>query len=82
MRYKPIMTMYGKNNQKPIKPKLWPINLYKNAKGVFVENKVTMAKRMKQIPPIIEIDFCVILRFSFILIYYKLINYKLKQKLI
>ena len=47
------------------------INLYKNEKGVFVENKVTMAKRMKQIPPIIEIDFSVILRFSFILIYYK-----------
>ena len=63
-----MIKMYGINNQKPIKPKLWPISLYKNEKTVFVENNVTKAKRMTQIPPIIEIEFWLILYFSFILI--------------
>ena len=74
-----MIKMYGINNQKPIKPKLWPISLYKNEKTVFVENNVTKAKRMTQIPPIIEIEFWLILYFSFILIHYNLKLNKLKQ---
>ena len=60
------MKINGSNNQKPTNPNECVIKLFKNEKGVFAENNVTSAKRMKQIPPIIEIAFLLIKYLFFI----------------